>query len=100
MCVRSWGLVRNREFMGGQELGVNLERRPIYPKYIKRAPCALQHRGECHVSDGQSKHLEMTDGPTYTWGSGLSRKMYLLQARRLNARQAWMGPPSRCRAPH
>jgi hypothetical protein len=76
MCVRSWGLVRNREFMGGQELGVNLERRPIYPKYI------------------------MTDGPTYTWGSGLSRKMYLLQARRLNARQAWMGPPSRCRAPH
>ena len=31
MCVRSWGLVRNREFMGGQEFGVNLERRPIYP---------------------------------------------------------------------
>jgi hypothetical protein len=66
----------------------------------REAPYALRHTAEYHVSDGQKKHLEMAEGPTYTWGTGLSRKMYLLRARRLNGRQAWMGPPSRCRAPH
>ena len=66
----------------------------------REAPYALQHRGECHVSDGQRKHREMADDSIYTWGSGLSRKMYLLRARRLKGRQAWMGPPSWCRAPH
>ncbi len=31
MCVRSWGLVRNREFMGGEEFGVSVESRPKDP---------------------------------------------------------------------
>jgi hypothetical protein len=52
------------------------------------------------LSDGQRRHPEVADGPTYTCSSGMSRKMYLLQAWRLNGRQAWMGPRSRCRAPH
>ena len=36
MCVRSWGLVRDREFMGGQEFGVSVESRPICPQCIER----------------------------------------------------------------
>jgi hypothetical protein len=100
MCVRSWGLVRNREFMGGQAFGVSVESIPKDPSCIGMAPCALQHSGGYHISDGQQKHLKIADNPTYTRGSGMSRKMYLLQARRLNGRQVWIGPPSRRRIPH
>jgi hypothetical protein len=52
------------------------------------APYALQHSGGYHISDGPQKHLEIEDSPTYTWVSGVSRKMYLLQSRRLNGHHA------------
>jgi hypothetical protein len=77
MCVRSWGLARNRAFMRRQDFGVIGESRPRCPSGIERAPCTLQHSGGCHLGDGQWRHSEIADDPVYTCSAGLSRKIYL-----------------------
>jgi len=98
-CAGGAGVRQKSGVYGGTGVRVNLER---------RTDISIMHRegSLCVAAQGrvprQRRPAEAPGNGRWSyiyWGSGLVKKMVPTPGPELNARQAWMGSPSRCRAP-